>query len=299
MSQPDNSAAWQAAGQAIATAGNVIAQGNVNRRTRKWNEKMYERQRKDALADWNMQNQYNTPAAQMARYKEAGLNPNLIYGQSNESGVVRSTDAKSWNPQAPDVAAVATSAMDRYFNAQMKSAQINNLRAQNDNLIAQKNLIDAQTMGVYKNMEDKDSQIGLRSYTIGERSSLLPYSLEMADWKVKHQMKDMDIKTQRHEMDLLQRAQSLEKGVVQIVNMRLDTHLKQLDGLLKQGMITQQVYDREATKVKMAREYATEQYIHEQRRHMETTNQFRHQWRTEDFGLKLADEITDAFKLGK
>lgn len=33
----------------------------------------------------DMQNAYNTPAAQMARYKEAGLNPNLIYGQQNLS----------------------------------------------------------------------------------------------------------------------------------------------------------------------------------------------------------------------
>jgi len=29
------------------------------------------------------QNEYNTPANQMARYKQAGLNPNLIYGQGN------------------------------------------------------------------------------------------------------------------------------------------------------------------------------------------------------------------------
>lgn len=32
---------------------------------------------------WNATNEYNSPAAQMARYREAGLNPNLIYGQSN------------------------------------------------------------------------------------------------------------------------------------------------------------------------------------------------------------------------
>lgn len=29
----------------------------------------------------NLQNQYNTPLSQMQRYKDAGLNPNLIYGQ--------------------------------------------------------------------------------------------------------------------------------------------------------------------------------------------------------------------------
>lgn len=32
---------------------------------------------------WNMQNLYNTPEAQMNRFKAAGLNPNLIYGQGN------------------------------------------------------------------------------------------------------------------------------------------------------------------------------------------------------------------------
>lgn len=42
---------------------------------------------------WNMQNAYNTPAAQMARYQDAGLNPNLIYGQSNTAGDIKSASA--------------------------------------------------------------------------------------------------------------------------------------------------------------------------------------------------------------
>lgn len=42
---------------------------------------------------WNMQNEYNTPQAQMQRYLDAGLNPNLIYGQSNMSGDVKSATA--------------------------------------------------------------------------------------------------------------------------------------------------------------------------------------------------------------
>lgn len=36
-----------------------------------------------SLQLWNMQNAYNTPEAQMNRFKEAGLNPHLIYGQGN------------------------------------------------------------------------------------------------------------------------------------------------------------------------------------------------------------------------
>lgn len=37
------------------------------------------------LRMWNMQNEYNTPANQMKRYREAGLNPNLIYGSGQAS----------------------------------------------------------------------------------------------------------------------------------------------------------------------------------------------------------------------
>lgn len=38
------------------------------------------------LEQWHRENRYNSPSAQMARYRAAGLNPNLIYGQSNTAG---------------------------------------------------------------------------------------------------------------------------------------------------------------------------------------------------------------------
>ncbi|MBQ3410779.1 MAG: hypothetical protein IJH30_03405, partial [Bacillus sp. (in: Bacteria)] len=37
------------------------------------------------LAQWERENAYNSPIQQMQRYREAGLNPNLIYGQQNLS----------------------------------------------------------------------------------------------------------------------------------------------------------------------------------------------------------------------
>lgn len=37
------------------------------------------------LEQWNRANEYNSPYQQMQRYKQAGLNPNLIYGQANEA----------------------------------------------------------------------------------------------------------------------------------------------------------------------------------------------------------------------
>jgi len=35
------------------------------------------------VKNWNAQNEYNLPKNQMSRYKDAGLNPNLMYGQGN------------------------------------------------------------------------------------------------------------------------------------------------------------------------------------------------------------------------
>ena len=94
-----------AASNVASATINAIAQGAQNRKTRKWNEAMYGKQREDALADWARTNEYNSPLQQMARLKEAGLSPHLIYGggANSISSPVRSTDVKSWNPTAPQI----------------------------------------------------------------------------------------------------------------------------------------------------------------------------------------------------
>lgn len=42
---------------------------------------------------WNLQNEYNSPAAQMKRFQDAGLNPNLIYGQQNTAQAPQAASA--------------------------------------------------------------------------------------------------------------------------------------------------------------------------------------------------------------
>ena len=78
----------------------------MNRKTREWNEAMYQKQRQDAIDDWNRQTLYNSPIEQMKRLKEAGLNPNMVYGSGQAqqpAQPVRGTDMKSWNPTPPQV----------------------------------------------------------------------------------------------------------------------------------------------------------------------------------------------------
>ena len=81
---------------------------------------MYQKQRTDALADWARTNEYNSPLQQMARLKEAGLSPHLIYGggANSISQPVRSTDTKSWSPNAPQIDGAQI--VSQYFGVQQQ-----------------------------------------------------------------------------------------------------------------------------------------------------------------------------------
>lgn len=143
---------------ALITAGtsvvNAISQGATNKKTREWNEAMYQKQRTDALADWARTNEYNAPLQQMARFKEAGLSPHLIYGggANSLSQPVRSTDTKSWSPNAPQID--GGQIVSQYFGVQqqqnaleIQKEQIRGLKIAND--IAEETKQDSmQTKGL-------------------------------------------------------------------------------------------------------------------------------------------------------
>lgn len=67
-------------GSVLGALGDAYSQDYLSRQEMKRN-----------IALWEMQNAYNTPAEQMKRFKEAGLNPNLIYQQTNTAGAVGSS----------------------------------------------------------------------------------------------------------------------------------------------------------------------------------------------------------------
>lgn len=139
----------------VGAGAGAIAQGVQNRKSRDWSERMYGRQVMDSLAFWNMQNKYNTPAAQMQRYKDAGLNPNLIYGQSNVSGPISRPDMKEPEFKAADYSGIGRAGgrlLDMY-DIQIKQAQTDNLKDQNTVLQEEAALKRAQTLNVLKNTD--------------------------------------------------------------------------------------------------------------------------------------------------
>lgn len=114
-----------AAGATIAgSAINAASTGNMNKKNRKFALEQSYRARGWAEQDWAKQNEYNSPRAQMQRFQEAGLNKNLIYGQSNEAGAVRSSAPAEWKGEAPQIDAAAPSrVLSQYYQDRQTTAQ--------------------------------------------------------------------------------------------------------------------------------------------------------------------------------
>lgn len=129
--------AWQAVAAAAgqATAGIL---GNVlnNRYARK----QLERQNAFNKEMWAMDNEYNSPAKQMARLREAGLNPNLVYGNGSVAnttkGPVRSDSFLNVQSPTGDLGRVVSDSLSTYQDVRMREAQIDNVNAQTENINA-------------------------------------------------------------------------------------------------------------------------------------------------------------------
>jgi hypothetical protein len=168
-------------GKAIATAfkakniGTTIAAANAgaqlltNRAQKKSNLEMYNTQRQDALADWNRQNQYNSPEAQMARFKEAGLNPHLIYGQMTTAQPIKTPEAKAPNYVAPQANPDDFNILGRQYALETQRLQAENMKGQGELIKAQ--ILKAQSETDWKNINTRyfgDSYVGrLESLRVG------------------------------------------------------------------------------------------------------------------------------------
>lgn len=118
-------------GAAIGAGSGIIgtyANANQARINREFNKSMAQYQNAENLKQWNRQNAYNDPSAQMARLKAAGLNPNLVYGTPGAANAGNSTSS----PQMAGASASGSSNIVQPFDsgAALAAAQIANLNAE-------------------------------------------------------------------------------------------------------------------------------------------------------------------------
>lgn len=205
-----------AAGATLFGQGaNIYAQGKMNRKTRDWNDKQYARSRVDSLKDWTMQNEYNSPEAQMARYKAAGLNPALIYGQSNTADAVRSPDSSPWNPRAPEVNLDGPAIMSTYFDAKIKRLQADNFTEAIKTAQQQQANIAADTALKAQNLQGG-------KWTAENAAILGQTSLEAAKAGLRKINTETQISLNQDERNAALTSQSIKEGLARITKMAIE-----------------------------------------------------------------------------
>jgi len=235
-----------AAGASLAgSAINAGSQSRTNQSQLSYSREMYDKQRADALADWSRQNQYNSPKEQMMRFKEAGLNPNLIYGQQTQSPVVRSSSVEGYSPRAPQVdlgnaAAMGLQGLGTYQDTQLKDVQTNLVKEQiknasTDNMLkqldwAKKNieLPYAQQMAE-SNAQALKIQNDQRLVDLEFSKLNNPIRLETGQYQLNNLITDLATKVQSMNLSKAQEALAYQT----IKNLKKEGVLKQLDANLK------------------------------------------------------------------
>ena len=241
----------------------IAAQREENRLNRYYNQMLARQQNQWNLEQWQRENYYNSPAAQMYRLRQAGLNPDLMYGQGttgNSAGSPEMTSGASSEPQ--DMASLLSKrslgqtlsmSIEREQQRRMTEAQIEAIKANTKKTeeetagVSLDNLIKEGT---------KDNVIKLSSVTLegamvlndlnqAQRASLLK-GIEKASQDIKESQSRVEaIKASIANMAFEQQ-QDLKRLVLEAL--RNDAEIRNLDAdterlIADAGLTRQQYYE--------------------------------------------------------
>lgn len=188
--------------------------------TNKANKKLAEIAYQQNVEQWERENAYNHPAQQMARLKEAGLNPNLVYG--NGSAVqtsARSPQLNYPNMQTPNLQLDFSGVLDviqKVKNIEQTQAITDNYRQTTANLV-----IDGLLKEIEKSIKGKEDlymedYLALRNFLTnsqglyyGDMSSLL--GEQIVSERKKQDLLDIDKSSKQFDLDVKKDYTSTDK----------------------------------------------------------------------------------------
>lgn len=216
---------------ALAGGGNIFdsimrsktARENTER-TIQANKEMAEYAYSKDLEMWNRMNEYNAPSAQMQRFKDAGLNPVLMYGKGT-AGAGQATTLPKYNAPRQDYRyqPIQTAGTIQAFqDVRMKDANIDYIREQ-ANLANEKVQTEVwnralKILGVDKGRQDMLFKGELHPYNIQMQQKLVDQAIQrinnlQADTENKFmQNKILDAQRQLAELHVQMREDGIEPG---------------------------------------------------------------------------------------
>lgn len=128
---------------------------------------------------WNMQNDYNTPSAQMERLRAAGLNPNLVYGSGSVAG---NSSGSSPSYQAPRVQPVTSGAFvsDAVRSGLFTDAQLKNMHAQTSYTDTQADVAKARISEIAAQTAESLQRTARSKFDLGLAQELRNNSIDVA-----------------------------------------------------------------------------------------------------------------------
>lgn len=161
------SAAFPGAGIYLSAQETNKAQAEAQRRANEAN-----------ISLWQYQTAYNSPTAQMQRLRDAGLNPNLAYGQVAESRMASAPTMAAPDYKVPEWKGQSLlQSLSEYAQVVNMQAQNSLIRAQADKVASEADV--ARTEAAYRRYEvgqlvksgilrqDKDWRLNLFRWTLG------------------------------------------------------------------------------------------------------------------------------------
>lgn len=177
-------------------------------------------QRKDALADWDKQNAYNSPAQQMERLRQAGLNPNLVYGKGadNVSGSIRSSNMEVPHQQAyakkVDFSPIG-GMVNQYY-------ELKKMKAETDNLALMKVTLEKDAALKDSELRKKDAET-LKTISENDRTK----------WDTQRSKDLFDLEKQRIQTEIEGRQASAEMSRTQTARIKQATAIDLSDSELR------------------------------------------------------------------
>ncbi|HIY50062.1 MAG TPA: hypothetical protein H9834_09645 [Candidatus Barnesiella excrementavium] len=210
----------------ISSAIQMSAQAEENRKNRQYNLMLARLQNRWNLEQWQRENDYNSPTAQMARYRKAGMNPNLAYGQptlSASSPTLISGASSSPQDMSPIGEGMRTfgQAQQMMLNMEMQKAQIEAIKAGTENTKANTEKTSEETKSLtIDNMFKAAREQSALDYQ-GVQIKLGKSALRLND----KQMEVMQSNIEKIAADISSIEQSNRESIARIAKMDSDTAL--------------------------------------------------------------------------
>nr|QJB21194.1 MAG: DNA pilot protein [Microvirus sp.] len=241
---------------------NGLMQGTQNRANRKWQSKENQKARDYNTMMWEKNNAYNDPSQQMARLKNAGINPHLAYSQGGVTN--SSTSPASSNASSMPEGRAPQLDVNAMLNARLIGEQINNIKADTLKKEAEaKNIgTDTEAKTLQNGITTKELENWQTTYdaemSFKKSATSVNYSnIQVNDKKI--EVSDMDIKRTTQEITNLVTTNSKLEAEINSIVQKTNLDAQQTKNLIAtMGLIKAQI-DNYNAQSSLARETAKNQ----------------------------------------